>query len=394
MRVRTIELRILALALAGLWLAAFGLIVVGYRPGGPLDLVVGAAAAGPALVAVAAVAWPPVARSDRAFTGIVWLGLGAGLLLVPLIGDIASRLAARGPQTLLPSLQAAYPWLLALLATALFAGLGIARRRLGETALRRRRLLAGSLLAVAMTLVAGTVFSAAAIVNELSMGNRPTVVSRFGPTDPAIEPPPCTGDLAAGRTSRVELRMDAELDGRRTGQVVIAGVRDGTDVRWSGFAASDVLVGQVGIARIGDDAWRRRPDSGWRRTTLEAAAANELDLRLVTEVLTPVNRAVADDLGLDFIEGARARHCRTTADGTALRGALPQLALLLGSTDLEGWRVDLDYWVFGDGQLGLVDGRASGPAGGLADDALIATVRLRLSAVDRDTRITVSPPAR
>ena len=68
-RVRTIELRILAVTVAVLWLAAFGLVLLGYRPGGPVDILVGLAMIGPVLVAGAAVVWPPVARGDRAFAG-------------------------------------------------------------------------------------------------------------------------------------------------------------------------------------------------------------------------------------------------------------------------------------------------------------------------------------
>ena len=184
MRVRTIELRILAAALAGLWLAAFGLILVGYRPGGPADILVGIAAAGPILIAVAALLWPPVARGDRAFAVIAWLALGAMLLLVPSLGGLLTQLGGRGPQTLLPSLEAAYPWILALVATGVFAGLGIARRRLGDTALRRRRLGMGTVFGLAMVLAAGSAFSTAAIVNELALDNRPAIASRFGPTDP------------------------------------------------------------------------------------------------------------------------------------------------------------------------------------------------------------------
>ena len=104
----------------------------------------GLAAIGPILVAILAVAWPPVARGDRAFAAIAWLALGAILLLIPSITGLVTQLEGRGPQTLLPSFEAAYPWLLALLATGLFAGLGLARGRLGETALRRRRLVVGA----------------------------------------------------------------------------------------------------------------------------------------------------------------------------------------------------------------------------------------------------------
>ena len=223
MRVRVIQLRILGVALAALWLAAFGLVLVGYRPGGPADLVVGIAAVGPALIAIAAVRWPPAARGDRAFAGIAWLALASILLLVPSLAGLVGQLTVRGPQTLLPSLEAAYPWLLALVATGLFTGLGLARRRLGESALRRRRMVSGALIAVVLVVAAGTAFSAAAIANELALADRPANASRFGPTDPAIEPPPCTDPVGVGETAHLQLRMDGSIDGTYTGQVALDG---------------------------------------------------------------------------------------------------------------------------------------------------------------------------
>jgi hypothetical protein len=391
-RVRAIELRILAMVLVVLWFVVFGLVLIGYRPGGPIDLAVGLAAIGPILIALVAVRWPPVARGDRAFAATAWLGFAAVLLLIPSIAGIVTQLVGRGPQTLLPSFEAAYPWVIALLATAMFAGLGVARRRLGGGALRRRRLLAGTLIALAMVLAAGSVFSAVALVNELALGDRPANASRFGPTDPTLEPPPCNGTLTAGQTARLDLRLDGSIDDRRSGQVVIGGIRDGGDVRWNGFAATRLLVGQVGAARIGEYAWERQPGSGWATAPLAALVDRDLDVPLVEEALTPANRSVAEDHGLSYIEGARARHCRITLDGDSLRRALPEVDLLIGETDISRWRVDLDYWVFADGQLGQADGRATGPAGTLQQDALLATIRFRLTAIDRGLPVTVFPP--
>jgi hypothetical protein len=391
-RVRTIETRILGAALTGLWFAAFGLVLVGYRPGGPVDLAVGLAALGPILVALAAVRWPPVAHGDRAFAAIAWLALAAILLLVPSLGGLVAQLDAGGPQTLLPSLEAAYPWLLALAATGLFAGLGIARRRLGETALRRRRLVAGTTMGIALTLAAGTVFGSAAIVNELALANRPASASRFGPTDPEVEPPPCTGDLEAGETASVELLMDGAIDDRRTGQVRLTGIRNAEDFRYGGFAATRLTLGQHGVSRLDGRAWERRPGQGWREIALDAAAGHDLDRQLVFEALQPEDRAVAEDRGLAYIEGARARHCRIPIDGETLRSALPQVDLLVGLVDLSRWRGELDYWVFADGQLGQADGRLTGPAGGLDPDALTALIRFRMTAVDRGLPITVLAP--
>jgi hypothetical protein len=102
---------------------------------------------------------------------------------------------------------------------------------------------------------------------------------------------------------------------------------------------------------------------------------------------------VAEDRGLSFIEGARARHCRIIVKGADLRRGLADVDLLIGDTDISDWQVDLDYWVFADGELGQADGRATGPAGDLDADALTAAVRFNLTAVDRGLPITVFPPA-
>ena len=382
----------LGVALTTLWAAAFLLVLFGYRPGGPVDLAVAIAAIGPIIVALAAVAWPPVARGDRAFAGTAWLALGAILLLVPSLNGLITQLEGRGPQTLLPSIEAGYPWLLALVATGLFAGLGIARRRLGETAVRRRRLVIGGAMGAGLVLLTGAAFGAAALVNELALADRPAIGSRFGPSDPAMEVPECSGDLTAGETARLVLQMDTSIDDRRTGQLRIEGIRTGPDFRYAGYVASPLGLGQRGMTRSAGKAWELGPSRAWRSVTIDRAAGHDLDRTVVLEALSPDQRAVAEDRGLSFIEGARARHCRVPLEGESLRRALPQVSLLVGDTDLSRWRGDIDYWVFADGELGQVDGRLTGPAGTLDPDALNALIRFRLTAVDRGLPITVVPP--
>jgi hypothetical protein len=393
-RVRTIELRILGAVLAALWFAAFGLVLLSYRPGGPVDLAVGVAAIGPILIATAAVVWPPVAHGDRAFAAIAWLALGAILLLVPSLEGLIAQLESDGPQTLMPSAEAAYPWLIALVATGLYAGFGIARRRLGETALRRRRLVTGSVIGLALVLGFGFVFGAAAIANELALANRPVGGSAFGPADPDLEPPPCDGPLEEGGTAKLELLMDAAVDGRRTGQLRIEGIRNGPDFRWAGFAATRLALGQLGMTRLSGEAWERSPGRPWAAIPLDEAAGHDLDRQLVYEALSPEDRTVAEDRGISYIAGARAQACRIAIQGDTIRRAIPQVNLLVGETDLSRWRGELDYWVFADGQLGQADGSITGPAGGLDADALTALIRFRLTAVDRGLPITVVPPLR
>ena len=252
-RVRTIELRILAIVLVVLWFAAFGLVLVGYRPGGPVDVLVGIAAAGPILIAITAVAWPPVARGDRAFAAIAWLALVAMLLLVPSIAGLVTQLVGRGPQTLLPSFEAAYPWLVALFATALFAGLGIARRRLGGAALRRRRLVLGAGFAVLMVLMTGSLFSTVAIVNKPPSGivprSRPASARRIRPPShrraTAALPPGRRPGSPAARRQRRRRAHRAGRHRRHPGRrrLPLDGVRRDTPAGRTGRRDADTTAG-------------------------------------------------------------------------------------------------------------------------------------------------------
>ncbi len=393
MRVRMIQLRLLGTALALLWLAAFVLVAIGYRPGGPADWVVGIAAIGPVLVALAGIVWPPLARGGRAFAGIAWLGLGAALLLVPSLAGLVTQLSSGGPQTLLPSLEAAYPWLLALVATGLFTGLGLAQRRLGGTALRRRRLALGSAFAAVLVLMAGSAFAVAAVANELALADRPALASRFGPTDPDLDPPACGDPAAAASSARLQLRLDGSIDGRYTGLVTLAGRRDGDDLLWLGYGATRVTLGPQGIARVGPDAWVRSVTGSWVPADVTRADGWDTDRQIVAVALAPGDANAPEDRGIDYIDGARARHCRIPLDGETVRRMLPAVALVVGGTDISRWKGLLDTWVFADGQLGQADGSVSGPAPDLGADTLQAGVRFRMLAFDRDESITVSPPA-
>ena len=200
MRVRTLELRLIGLVLAVCWVVAAAEVLIGYRPGGPADVAVGVAALVPSVVALAGVIWPPVARGDRGFAAMVWLAAGSLLLLVPSIADVASQLGGRGAQTLLPSVEAAYPWVLALIGTCLFTGFGVARRRLGSSAMRRRRVFRGVLIATVFAAASGLVFAAVAMGNELALRDRIATSSRFGPTClPTSKAPPIRGYSSISR---------------------------------------------------------------------------------------------------------------------------------------------------------------------------------------------------
>ncbi len=394
MRARRLELRLLGSALAGAWALAAVVVLLAYRPGGPLDVVVGITMLLPLTIAISGIVWPPVARGRTTYPMVVALGVGSLLLLMPSIGGIINQLQALGSQTLMPSLGAAYPWLLALVGTSLFAGFGLARRLDAGTALRPRRLAVGTVTAIAFTLVAGTAFAGAAIANEIALRDRtiPPAASRFGPTDAEAELPPCDGALNAGRTARLIAHLGGKIDGRATGTVDVSGQRVGTDFRWLAYVATDRELGQYGAASFGGRAWTRNPVGGWRRADAETVREQTLDLQAVRTALARRSRSTAEDHGIEVIGGARARRCRVAVDGATFRDAFPQVAWLIGEADLKRWRGQLDYWVFVDGQLGQVAGSVNGEAAGIEPEALQATIDVFLTATERGVGMVIYPP--
>jgi hypothetical protein len=392
-RVRTFELRLIGLALAACWIVAAVLVLVAYRPGGPVDVAVGLAAMLPAVVALAGVVWPPVARGDRAFTSMVWLAAGCLLVLIPSIADVAGQIGARGVQTLLPSVEAGYPWVLGLVGTCLFTGFGIARRRLGEAAMRRRRLVRGLVVAAALATATALVFAAVAFGNELALRDRAATSSRFGPTAVDRDPPLCEGAMGIGPSARLNLHIDGTIDGRSIGTVDVAGERDKADVRWLAYVATTRELGLAGAAEIGRDAWIREPFAGWRRATEAEVGDADLDLTAFRAALSPEARAASSTLGVGLIEGAQSRHCRTAIDGPTFRAAFPQVRWLVGDADLAHWRGQLDYWVFLDDQIGRIAGSVNGDATAIQVGALQATIRVDLTATDRGADIQIGPPA-
>lgn len=395
MRVRRFELRLIGTALVAAWATAALLVLVAYRPGGPLDFVVGLTFLLPIAIAVAAVVWPPVARGAGAFPLMVGLGLGSLLLILPSIGGVLNQLLALGSQTLLPSWEAAYPWLLALAGTSLFAGFGLARRILGETALRPRRLAFGLVVAGALTLLAGGAFAAVAIANEVALRDRsePARGSRFGPTDLIGDPPACDGQFRTGDTARVSTRLGASVDLRPIGSVDQNGLRVGRDFRWLAYVATDRELGQYGAAATDDRAWSRSPTRGWRATSPEAVATETLDLQAAEVAMTEGFRATAEDRGIEVIEGAPARRCRIAVDGDTFRAAFPAVRWLVGGADLGRWRGQLDYWIFLDGELGQIAGSVNGEGSVVVPEALQATIDVHLTATERDRDFVIYPPA-
>lgn len=394
MRVRNFELRLIGGALVACWTVSGGLILLTYRPGGPLDLAVGLTTLGPIAIAMAGVVWPPVARGDRAFPAIVWLGILGLLCLIPSIVGVVDQLTAYGSQTLLPSAEGAYPWLVALSATSLFTGFGVARQIRGGMALRRDRLIAGLVIAGVATGVSGAAFGGVAMANDLALRDRAATTSRFGPTSGAEQPPLCDLPLSAGSSARVHMAIDGTVDLRPIGTVDLSGLRSADDFRWRAYVATSRELGEYGSARIGSGAWVRTPELGWRSVPIDRVDTDTLDIQVVSVALTSDYRATAEDRGVEVLDGARARRCRVAVDGETFEAAFPAVRWLVGPADLHRWRGQLDYWIFLDGQVGQVAGSASGEASGMEPDALQGTVNVLMTATQRGLNFIIYPPSR
>jgi hypothetical protein len=399
MHIRLLELRLLAALLVALWAIAALAIAVGYHPGGPADLLVRGSALMPALIAAVALVWPPIARGPRGAALLGWLAVGSALVLAPSIGELLRSIAAGGRQTLLPSPETIYATLVALFTTCLFVGLGLAREMLGQTALRRRRLLLGTIIAFALTSVVAAAFGGATLVNELAFRDREPAASAWGPSDPTLEPPPCDGDLRPGPFAIIDVVASGDVDGERLGSVVLDGRRNGRNEEWHAQFATVWRSGEESYARVGDAGWTRDGDGPWAPLADGSVADLEtLDRAVVSEALAPQERVAAEDRGLELIGGARARHCRTAISGPIALRAFPSLRWLIGqgpldtTPELGSWRGEVDWWVFGDGQLGMATVTVSGQPGGGPVTGLQATLRARLTALDRDAPQAVGPP--
>ena len=392
-RVRQFELRLLAVALTILWTAGGGLVLVAYRPGGPVDVLVGVAASLPLIVSVASIIWPPLVRSDRGATGVFWLGLAAGLLLLPSIASVGTQIVQGGSEPLLPSFEVIYPWALALVATSLFAGLGVSRQVISEVGFGRRRLVVSVAFAVVATSIIGGIFAGVSLADDYALRDRPAAHSRFGPTNPNLTPPDCRATLVRPTSAQLQVDFSANVDGRAVGTVGLSGARSGADISWTAQVVKADLYGDIGAVRIGSAGWTLAPGGKWTLVAPELIDGQMVDLTVLQEALSADNRATAEDHGLEYVEGARARHCRIAVDGNTYLASFPQVKWLLGPVNLETWRGELDFWIFGDGEVGMVSGTVNGTAQEVHPHGLLSPAWVKLTATDRDATVLISPPA-
>ena len=449
MRVRTLYLRLIAAVLAILWAAAVAAILIGYRPGGRLDALVAAAPAIGCCVAAVTAIWPPVARGSRIATLVGWLGVASVLLLVPTLIGTLDALGPRTPEPLLPSPETAYAWTLALAATGLFGGLGASGRILGAAAGRAARLVLGLSVSVAVTAAGLGISGIAVLGNALAFesgvaGSTASASSSWGPTDPALTPPSCTGPLKAGPDAQVTVDATARADGRVAGTVVLQGRRTGGDASWqatltrypaatatgstggssapasgapdAGFSAR---TSHLAYVEVGGQAWLQTDGDAWQPLPADPAPSPAtpaspgtsapppgtsaspgamLDRAVVETALTAGRRLAAEDLGIETFGGAPARHCRLAVDGPAALDAFRPLRWLIGQAPLDSspalavWRGQLDWWVFADDELGMarvtIGGQPPPGWGGVLQATLTAT----LTARDRDVGRPIAPP--
>jgi hypothetical protein len=386
-------MRLLAAGLTALWAAAGLLVLVAYRPGGPADLLVGVAMLLPVGIAAMALAWPPAAHGPQSFRLIGALAVGTGLILLPSLASLWRQIADRGLQTLLPSLEAGYPWALAILGTSLFAALGLARRVMGPGAPRGRRLTAALVAGLGIGLITATLVTSVAVANDLALAGRPAGSSQFGPTDPTLLPPTCDAPITAGGSARLELALSGSIDRRPIGGARVRGTRAGLDFAWTSEVASVQALGLGGAALLATQGWLREPGGSWRRVPGTTVEGESLDLAVLREALDSDARAAAEELGMAYVEGARARRCRVAIDGDTFRRAFPQVRWLAGDADLHRWRGELEYWIFADAQLGRADAWIEGEGFTLRAGAIRGRLEASLTATERGSPITIVAPA-
>ncbi|HTS15017.1 MAG TPA: hypothetical protein VMH24_05075 [Candidatus Sulfotelmatobacter sp.] len=405
MRVRLFQLRLIAALLLALWLAAFVGILVLYHPGGPVDWLVALAALGPVGVAALGLRYPPFAIGDRASVVMGWLGVLAALVLIPVLFGAFEALGQAGNAALVvPSPEAMYAGLAALVLSCLFAGLGVGRRLVGDAADRQRRLIAGVSTAMAMTAVTGTLLGGSILVNGVALEADTAASSIYGPVGDEPTPPQCEAELVAGPYAQVTIHATAVVDRRTRATSDVTGQRAGADESWQATGTRDDLTSSRAYVRVAGQAWEQSSGSGpWRAVPLPVGhptPAPTLDDAVVDIALTPALRVAAEDVGFEVVGGAPARHCRTQTTGTLALGGFPELEWLAetatagGQPDLGAWRGQLDWWVFADGQLGMASVQVSGlPPNAWPGGGVQGVLQEMLTATRRTTPVTIEPPA-
>ena len=335
---------------------------------------------------------PPAAtRRSQRWSGSA-LGDAAGARAV----DRRRRRPARrrGAQTLLPSVEAAYPWVLALLGTSLFAGFGIARRVLGEAAMRRRRL-RGVPSRRSSRSWPGPAFAARRDGQRARPPRSRRRSSRFGPTTRRATRRSATARWRIGTSARLELHLTATSTAGRSA----ASTSPATRVR-----RRRPLAGLRRDERR-SSARRRGPDRRPRRGSACRSAAGAgatpaevadgtVDLKAFATALRPEARAAAESVA----------STSSKAHGPAVpdRDRRPDVPAGVPAGRLARRRRRARPLAGRARLLGLPGrpDRPDRPAASTATRRGIAptarsrrTIRVDLTATDRGSPVTVTPPA-
>ncbi|MDQ3554566.1 MAG: hypothetical protein M3395_09195 [Chloroflexota bacterium] len=402
---RSVAPRSLAALLLLLWVFLGIAILVAYRPGGPADLLVGAAAFFPAAVVSAGLVWPPTDIDPRIRAVAICLGLASALLIAPLILLVIDALLAGGRQTLLPSLEEAYAAVLAFGSSCAFTAMGIARRLVPDAGKLTSRLLTAAGIGGGLTLLGTVAFGGVAIANEQQLREQPAPISVWGPTDAGLVPPPCHETAWLGAEANVTIEAAASIDREPVAQATVRGVRSGTSERWSGVLEGQFGEGELSYDTVADGvSWSVDGAQPEARPTgfLEMLGTNQLSLDgPILAAVSPREGqpgTVAEDLGFDLFDGATARHCRRAIDGPTALNAVLALRWITGqdleedSEALPQWRGAIDWWTFGDGQMGRAIVTVSGyPGEAFPATGVSAMLEAELSATHRGSRPPIRP---
>jgi hypothetical protein len=378
--------------------------MVGYRPGGPVDLLVGATLLIPTGVALVAVIRPPAAFDRTSTQAIAVIGVGSALLVMPLLIDVVMALSDGVGLAVAPSSDTAYAAVLALFGTCVYAASGLVVRRdspsFGSGAVAR---MTG--FALTVTLVSIVAFGAAIVSTADALAGRPGPASPWGPIATGVSPPGCDVAPASGPGGLLTWTAEAMIDSETVGTASIEGARDGSRESWTGDLDSTLDPGVQRMAYVRDGPIAQLSMDGASPTPvtpgLETGSADgsTLDGPVVAMVSETVTLNAAEDLGVESFEGASGRHCRVAVDGDGVMRSIVILRWLADqdvrhpSTALNVWRGQLDWWTFADGQLG----KAIVTIGGYPGDAwdttgLGAEMTAELSALDRRAGHEVASP--
>lgn len=406
-------MRALGAVLVALWAATAVVVAAAYRPGGPVDIVVVLACFPPVLVAAVSLVWPPLACDRWHVAVLVWIWIFAILFTIPVLYGVSSTLALGGPQNLVPSFEAAYAGILALCTMCFFSVVGFVHQRRGRPVFDRAASLETAGLALLLTVLIAFAFGLVALINDQALRRETPLTSRYGPTDPDLVPPLCDEPAMIGPNAVVTITARSSEDNIDRGRARLDGRRAGDDEVWGGSWSGLDGNGQSAYLRIGTHAWLNEgsddpeaPGHTWQAVQPGLfAMAGESDLTMDGPphaiVSVPRGSIVPEDLGLEVLEGARARHCRTFVDGpTALSAFMPLRWLLTnesGNTGsaLRDWRGEIDWWVFADGQIGRASTQISGRRSetGWRSEGVRGMLEAVLDAVHRTREVDVTAPA-